>query len=91
MSNDPLSNLGYEDVIDFLEKHECERGAMKGDDVIYYYPKNKSWSIKVNMNPRIRRSGYPKGTLLGNIRQLEKVSGISKKTWRDWFREKRNL
>lgn len=90
---DPLDNAGYEHVIRFLLEHGCEKGSMQGDDLIFYYPDNRSFGVCVNVNPKLKRSGYPKGTLLGNIRNLQSLSRsrITKKTWRDWFRKERNF
>ena len=87
----PLRNTGWELIIEFLLYCGCEQGEMQGDDEIYYYPKNRTWGIKVNKHPKYKRSGYPLGTLLSNIRCLYNVSGITKKAWIDWFREKRNF
>ena len=93
MSNNPLSNLGWEDIIEFLQYCTCERGRVQGDDLVMYYPKNRTFGILVNVNPKLKRSGYPMGTLLNNIRTLRQMSGniITKKTWCDWFRKKRNF
>lgn len=87
----PLRNVGWELVIEFLEHCGCYEGATQGDDVIYYHPSNTQWGIKVNKAPKYRRSGYPLGTLQGNLLNLRQILGIDKKTCVDWFRKKRNF
>lgn len=87
----PLRNRGYEEIIRFLEHCGCSPGPIHGDDQIFYHPNNKNWGIKVNINPTLKRSGYPIGTLLANIRSLRAISGIEKKEWIKWFSEKRNF
>ncbi len=91
MGKNVLSNLGYEDIIEFLIYCGCKQGRMKGDDLIFYHPNNKDWGISVNHNRKYKKSGYPIGTLLNNIRTLQKVSGVTKQSWIDWFGKKRDI
>ncbi len=93
MSHNPLKNLGSDEIIKFLIAHGCKKGKTQGDDTIFYYPGNYDIGININTNRRVKKSAYPKGTLLNGIKWLDKASKgrITKSTWIEWFSEKRNL
>lgn len=81
MAQNPLRNKTSEEVIKFLEAHNFTRGKTHGDDTIFYSPKGKA--VKITLN----RKSTPIGTLYNIIYW----SGISKRTWREWFDRERNF
>ena len=85
MAQNPLCNLGSDDIIEFLLANGKKGGPIHGDDQIFYDPRNyKLPGIKVTLN---KKNGTPRGT----VGSIIKSSGISKSAWLDWFSKKRNL
>ncbi len=90
MSNNPLRNLGSDNIIKFLLANDCKQGATHGDDTIFYYPGNYDVGVSVRINKKVKKSGYSLATLYNMIHWLEKASNshITKATWIEWFSKK---
>ena len=82
MGQNPLRNVGTNDLIAAARDFGFVHSATHGDDAVYV---NKSLGavIKITLN---RKDGTPLGTVLNIIRW----SGVPKRQWVDWFRKQRN-